>query len=292
MDRGRKYTLITGASLGIGKSIVYECAKRGMNLILVALPGNALEILTETVRIKYNIDAVSMPIDLTEDNAPARLYQWCKEHDYQINVLINNAGIGAGGLFENVNFNQYLTMLKLNNQALVGITYYFIPELKKHPQSYILNTSSMEGIIPLPYKSVYTASKNFIYAFSLAIKEELKPYKVSVSVLCPGPVVTNKDGLSRIRAHGIRAKLITMLPGQIAKIAIKKMLRGKGIIVPGFFNLLITRILKLIPILTRMRLLEKMFRVYKDMTPAPQHSGKDSSFVTDSPPVQKVTTNL
>lgn len=262
----KTYTLITGASLGIGKSLSYECARRGMNLILVALPGNELLILAETIKTRYGVDAIAYPVDLTEDDAPEGVWRWCSDNGYAINILINNAGIGAGGLFENINYGQYLRMLKLNNQALVGMTYYFIPELKKHANSFILNTSSMEGIIPLPYKSVYTGTKNFIYTFSLALREELKPSRIHVSVLCPGPVVTNKEGLMRLRAHGGRGKLIAMMPNQVAKIAIRKMLKGKGIIVPGRINLTLTKLIKLVPILPRMRMLEHMFRVYKTMS--------------------------
>jgi uncharacterized protein len=261
----KTYTLITGASLGIGKSLAYECARRGMNLILVALPGNELTILTETIKRKYAVDAISYPVDLTKDHAPEHIFNWCKENNFQVSALINNAGIGAGGLFENIKLTQYMNMLKLNNQALIELTYYFVPELKKNPKSYILNTSSMEGLIPLPYKTVYTATKNFIFSFSIALREELKPSNVNVSVLCPGPVVTNKDGLMRIKAHGARARLITMMPSQVAKIALKKMVAGKGIIVPGYLNLTLTRLIRLVPMVTRMKLLEHMFRVYKTM---------------------------
>lgn len=267
MDGSSKtYALITGASLGIGKSLAYECAKRGMNLILIALPGNQLHILADTIKNKYGVDAICYPVDLTKETAPEEIYNWCRQNHYQVDILINNAGIGAGGAFENIDFNQYLTMLKLNNQALVGLTYYFIPELKKNSKSYILNTSSMEGLIPLPYKTVYTATKNFIFAFSIALREELKFSHISISVLCPGPVITNKAGLMRLKAHGKRGKLIAMMPSQVAKIAIKKMLNGKTIIVPGYLNLALTRIIKLVPMIIRMKLLEHMFRVYKNMT--------------------------
>lgn len=257
------YTLITGASLGIGKSLAYECARRGMNVVLVALPGNELTALAETIKSKYGVNAIPLPIDLTADQAPEKVWKWCVENHYEVNVLINNAGIGAGGSFEDIDFNFYLKMLKLNNQALVGLTYYFIPELKKHSNSYILNTSSMEGIIPLPYKSVYTGTKNFIYTFSLALREELKPHKINVSVLCPGPVVTNKDGLMRLRSQGGKGRIIAMMPSQVAKTAIKSLLKGKAIIVPGYLNLALTRLVKLVPIVPRMKLLEHMFRVYK-----------------------------
>ena len=258
-----KYTLITGASLGIGRALAYECASRNMNLVLVALPGKELNNLTESLNKYYPIHAVSFTVDLTEEETPKKLYNWCKENNYQINILINNAGLGAGGLFEHINHEQYIKMIKLNNLALISITYYFLPELKKNREGYILNISSMEAMLPTPYKSVYTGTKNFVFSFSLALREELRSSNVKVSVLCPGPVLTNREGLLRIRAHGYRAKLIIMMPKKVANIAINKMLKGKGIIVPGYFNLTLTRISKLVPIFTRMKILESMFRVYK-----------------------------
>ena len=262
-ENPQTYTLITGASLGIGRALAYECARRNMNLVLVALPGKELENLTESLNKNYPIHAISYAIDLIEDDAPKKLFEWCQNNNFNINILINNAGMGAGGLFEHINHEHYVKMIKLNNLALISITYHFLPEMKKNKEAYILNISSMEAMLPTPYKSVYTGTKNFVFSFSLALREELRSSKIKVSVLCPGPVLTNREGLLRIRAHGYRAKLIIMMPKKVASIAINKMLKGKGIIVPGYFNLTLTRISKLVPIFTRMKILESMFRVYK-----------------------------
>lgn len=256
------YTLITGASMGIGKSLAYECARRKMNLILVALPGNELETLTQSLTSNYGVLAHNFAIDLTEEDAPEKIYNWCRERNFKVNVLINNAGLGASGNFETIDLKRYLIMMKLNNQALVGLTHYFIPELKENGPAYILNTSSLEAFLPSPYKSVYTGTKSFTFAFTLALREELRSAKISVSVLCPGPVVTNRDGMSRIKSQGKKARLIVMMPNRVAKLAIKKMLAGKGIIVPGYGNVALTRILRFIPRLARMRIMEQMMRVY------------------------------
>jgi short-subunit dehydrogenase len=257
------FTLITGASAGIGRAFANECARRHMNLALVALPGYQLVSLSESLEKAYPIRVIHLAIDLTEADAPQRVLEWCQQENIKVNVLINNAGFGSNGLLESKDYQFYLKMMQLNNQAMVGMTYHFLPELKKHSKSYLLNMSSLEAFMPLPYKAVYAATKNFVYAFSLALREELKSTPVKVSVVCPGPTVTNQDGLSRIKAHGKRSRLMVMFPKDVAKIAMRQMMAGKVVIVPGSMNNTIKRIMTFLPTLTKMSLLESMFRVYK-----------------------------
>lgn len=122
----------------------------------------------------------------------------------------------------------------------------------------------MEATLPLPYKSVYTGTKSFIYSFSLALREELAGSRVSVSVLCPGPVLTNAEGLKRIEAHGKRARMVMLMPEEVAKTALSQLLKGKAVIVPGKINLAIVKCMKLFPTGLKMKLLERVFRVYRD----------------------------
>ena len=263
------YTLITGASLGIGRALAFECARRGMNLLLVALPGPDMLKTVEDIRTKYPVNIKTFEIDLTEENAPEKVFRFVIDNNIHVNILINNAGFGTNGLFENSSLLLNNTMIRLNNLALVGLTYHFIPEIRKYADAHIMNMSSMEATLPLPYKAVYTGTKNFIYSFSLALYEELRPDKIKVSILCPGPVITNEEGLRRYYAQGWKAKLIIKMPEDIARIAIPAMLKGKTIIIPGFLPWLITKILNFIPELLKMRILERIFRVYKDI-PTPK----------------------
>ena len=154
-------------------------------------------------------------------------------------------------------------MMMLNNKVMVEMTYHFLPELARHQETHILNLSSLEARLPLPYKAIYTGTKNFIYAFSLAIAQELKFSNVKVSVLCPGPVLTNPEGLNRINAHGRRSKLLMMYPQDVARIAVKNMLKGKQVIVPGFLNAVFFKLGSILPVGIKMNLLERLFRVYK-----------------------------
>jgi short-subunit dehydrogenase len=152
----------------------------------------------------------------------------------------------------------------LNNHALVGLTYYFMNDLLEVSSANILNISSMEATLPLPYKVVYTATKNFIFSFSLALSEELKPDKVNVSVACPGAVVTNEDGLKRIKAMGWKAKLMVKMPEEIAQTLVRQMYKGKRVIIPGLIPKFIINVMYFLPLNLKMNILEKVFRKYRD----------------------------
>jgi short-subunit dehydrogenase len=264
MEASSYYTLITGASHGIGKAFCHEFAKRGHNLFLVALPDDRLASTERELNEKYDVRIVSMGMDMTKENAAGSVYNFALSNNIRINHLINNAGIGSGGLFINSNNELNAYIMRLNNQAMVELTHIFLPSLIQQAPSYILNMSSMEATLPLPYKSVYTATKNFIYSFSLALSEELKPLRVKVSVVCPGAVLTNEDGLKRIESMGWRARLLLKMPEDVASIAIKRMNKGKRVIIPGILPLLIIRIMHFLPLSLKMRILEKIFRNYKD----------------------------
>ncbi|WP_339926447.1 SDR family NAD(P)-dependent oxidoreductase [uncultured Cyclobacterium sp.] len=259
---GENFTLITGASMGIGKAFSKACAERGMNLVLVALPDGQLADVQKEILALWKVKVYIFTIDLTEKGAVKQLYAFCMDMKLTINVLINNAGIGTGGRFENIALEKQLKIVDLNNKVLVRMCHYFLPLLQQQEKAYILNMSSMEANLPLPYKAVYTGSKNFVYAFSLALREELKRGPVGVSVVCPGPVVTNAEGLERMKAHGNRANLVVFMPDEVAEIGLKGLLKGKTIIIPGKINWVLVKLSRLFPTAIKMRLLERLFRVY------------------------------
>ncbi len=263
MTNSSSYTLITGASHGIGKAFCFEFARRGHNLFIVALPDKSLSSVERELKEKYDVSIVALGMDLTQENAARSVYNFALSNGIRINHLINNAGIGSGGLFVNSNSELNAHIMRLNNQAMVELTHKFLPSLIEQAPSYILNMSSMEATLPLPYKSVYTATKNFIYSFSLALSEELKPQKIKVSIVCPGAVLTNEDGLKRIESMGWRARLLLKMPEDVASFAIKQMYKGKRVIIPGIVPLLIIRIMYFLPLSLKMRILEKIFRNYK-----------------------------
>lgn len=234
-----------------------------MNVLLVSNDRDCLESVCEDIRKSKGVESHCFAVDLMEDGAPEKILNWVRENGFEVDVLINNVGIGKGGTFVSMPIGDIRHMMLLNNRVTVEMTYHFVPELRKHKRAHILSVSSLEARLPLPYKAVYTGTKNFIYAFSLAIAQELKFSNIGVSVLCPGPVLTNPEGLSRMNAHGSRSKLLMMYPDEVARIAIRAMLSGKQVIVPGRLNALFFRLGSLLPVRFKMNLLERLFRVYK-----------------------------
>lgn len=263
MDSNNDYALITGASLGIGREIAKELSRRNINTLLVALDTPQLKEIKEFIASKYSTKVDSFGIDLTEKDSAERIYNWCKKNKYNINILVNNAGFGEGGYFEKIPLERYCSMIDLNNKSYIMLIHKFLPDMKKLDRSHILNTSSMEATLPLPYKAVYTGTKNFIYAFSLALNEEVRKFGVRITILCPGPVLTNEGGLKRLQAQGTKAKLLLLMPDEVARVAVKNMLNGMLISNPGKMNWWITKIAKFIPTRLKMRILEKIFSAYK-----------------------------
>ena len=257
------YTLITGACKGIGKALAYEFASRRMNVLLVSNDGECLQSVCDDIRQTKSVESHCFPIDLMEDGAIEQVLAWVQKNNYQVNILVNNVGIGKGGTFGSMSLKDIQQMMLLNNKVMVEMTYHFLPLLQQHREAFILSLSSLEARLPLPYKAIYTGTKNFVYAFSLAIAQELKFSNIKVSVVCPGPVLTNPDGLSRINAHGKRSKLLMMYPDQVARIAVNAMLQGKQVIVPGKLNAVFFKLGSLLPVGLKMNLLERLFRVYK-----------------------------
>lgn len=262
MERNNDFALITGASLGIGKAIALELSSRNINTLLVALDTPELEETKLLVDEKYDTKVDAFGVDLTDPSAAKQIYDWCDSNGYNVTILINNAGFGDSGYFENIPIEKYCKMIDLNNKAYISLTYQFLPNMKKNGAGYIMNTSSMEATIPLPYKAVYTGTKNFIYYFSLALSEEVRRSGIKVMVLCPGSVLTNEEGLKRIEVQGAKARLMVMMPEDVARIAVKNMFQGMLVSNPGKINWWVTKIIKLVPTRLKMRILEKIFSAY------------------------------
>jgi short-subunit dehydrogenase len=138
----------------------------------------------------------------------------------------------------------------------------FLPELRKCPKAFILNSGSLAGFFPSPYKSVYAASKSFVNMFSLALREELRQSSISVSVLCPGSVLTNDAVKRRVPKNGYFARAALVSSERVARIALNKMEKGKALIIPGFVNKVYYFLGFVFPLKLRAKFLSKLFRKY------------------------------
>jgi short-subunit dehydrogenase len=247
-------TLITGASSGLGREFAIECAKRNMNLILIALPGRNLKEFCDQLNRTYSVQAFAYEGDLTNKNYIHEIVKEIQEC-FRINFLINNAGMGGTVAFQEASVDYLDNIIQLNIRATSLLTRLLLEELKSHPQAFILNVSSMAAFSPIPYKTIYPASKAFIYSFSRGLSEELKGTSVKVVVLNPGPILTNPDVIKRIMKQGIFGKMGLLSAGTISRIAISGLLKGKRVIIPGVLNNLNHWLMRIFPESVRLRIL-------------------------------------
>ncbi|MFH1297186.1 MAG: SDR family NAD(P)-dependent oxidoreductase [Bacteroidota bacterium] len=231
------YTLITGSSSGLGKEMAIECAEQGMNVILVALPGRNLDVLCELLEKEYGIIARYYEVDLSSRKAIIKLVEDLLKH-YRINFLINNAGIGGTLPFDESTVDYIERIIQVNITAVSLLSRLLVSELLKHPESYILNVSSMAAFSPFPYKTIYPASKAFVSNFSRSLGQELKDTSVNVGVLHPGPILTNPDAIVRIIKQGANGRRGLLPARKLARIGITGVKRGKRVMIPGMGNII------------------------------------------------------
>lgn len=219
--------LITGASSGIGRDIAIYLSSLGYDLILVSRSKEKLEELASTLKTKVKL----VVIDLADEKHAKDLYMITKNEN--IDFLINNAGFGIFGDYNDVSLSTELKMIDLNIKTVHILTRMFLKDMVKKNSGYILNVASSAGLLRGgPLMSTYYATKGYVVDFSLAIYEELRrnKSKIGISVLCPGPVRTNFNNVA-----GVNFNLSSLDSKYVAKYAIDQVMKKRElIIVPGF----------------------------------------------------------
>ncbi len=253
------YTLVTGASEGLGKALALECAKRKMCLVLVSLPNEGLHTLATFIQKNYDVDVLYYEYDLTHIQDCKQLFLDLKKKNIIIQYLINNAGLGNLDLFEQKDISFYEKMITLNNTTLISLTHLFKMQINTNQPAYVLNVGSIGGFFHMPSKTIYGATKAFVLSFSKALRLEWAPQNIHVSVLCPGGMNTNLRVLRTNRNTTGLAKYSIMNPEDVASVAIAKWLKGKAVIIPGKINRLLILINQILPLSIKNKIVLKQF---------------------------------
>lgn len=252
-------TLITGASQGLGREMAIECARRGHDLVLVALPGRNLDAFCRELSFQFGVQADFIETDLTDKEAICRLAEMVQRR-FRINFLVNNAGTGGTLPFDTSSVDYLDNIIQLNIRALSMLTRLMVPELRSHRRACVLNVSSMAAFSPIPFKTVYPASKAFVYNFSRSLNRELKDTSVRVAVVHPGPILTNPDVTARIIRQGSAGKIGLLMGSEIARIAIDGVNAGREVIIPGFMNKVNLLLIRVVPDGIRLQMLSRVIR--------------------------------
>lgn len=256
------YTLITGASSGLGKEFAVQCARCGRNILLIALPGGNMSSLADNLQLEYGIDARVFEFDMTDSHELKKQLAVITDQ-FNIDFLINNAGIGGTSAINETPIDNIDSIILLNVRSTVLLTRMLIPHLLKNKCSYIMNISSMAAFTPIAYKTVYPASKAFISSFSLGLKEELAGTGISVSVVYPGPIMTNSHTTRRIIGQGLKGKMGLLATNRLAGIALRSTLAKEPVIIPGWMNKLNYILMSVLPQAIKLKLVSR--EVKKEM---------------------------
>lgn len=222
--------LITGASSGLGRDMARILSERGFDIIAVARRTDRLEELK--AELSGNLEIVTA--DVTNIDDCLKLAKYARDTD----ILINNAGFGVFGAFTENDLDKELKMIDTNVRAVHILTKLFLKEFAKRGNGYILNVSSLAAFFPGPLFGAYYASKSYVLRMTQAISEELRKAgsNVNVCALCPGPVHTEFGTVAQVsfgKGTEKAGKKVIITSRDVAEYAIKKMFRGKTVIIPG-----------------------------------------------------------
>lgn len=232
--------LITGASSGIGAEIAREFAARGYDLILAARRIERLERLAAELRHTHSTSASVVAADLSAAGAARELWAMLGQGAREVDVLVNNAGVGLAGNLADIDAESVARMMRLNMELLTSLTRLALPGMLQRRRGGILNVASLAGFQPAgPGMAVYYATKAYVLSLTRALAVELRGTGVTATALCPGPTRTEFDAVGGAAGTRLFRWLPLMEPRAVAAAGVRGLLTGRTVVVPGWFNKLL-----------------------------------------------------
>jgi short-subunit dehydrogenase len=228
--------VITGATQGVGRALAEEFARGGHDLLIVARDKASLETAAEELSSTYHVEVKVLAADLGTEEGCAAVEQALQTFGLYADMLVNNAAMMMAGFFQDEDPAQLRKLVDLDVRAVVDLTRRLLPGMIARRTGGVLNLASVEGFMPVPYQATYAAAKAFVLSFSRALAYETMYTGVRVSALAPGTVTT---GLHE-KAGAEYSRYVQLLPAmtaeQVARIGYRKFMRGRKVMVTGWFN--------------------------------------------------------
>jgi uncharacterized protein len=243
-DFNGKWALVTGASSGIGAELARQLAGHGAKLIVTArrrerLEALAIELMTRGAEVRI------VTADLTEPNAPQAIFDATEGAGLTVDILINNAGLGQYGEFSKTDSGQELAQIRVNCEAMVNLTRLFVPRMVERRRGWVLVLASVASFQPVPFLSTYAATKAFDRFFALGLAEEVAPFGVKVTALCPGPTESeffDVAGAQKMKSRKTQTAEVVVERGLLA------LAKGKRTIIPYFGGKATAFVVRLVPV--------------------------------------------
>jgi len=252
-------SLITGASSGIGLELAMVLARENWDIVLVARNKEKLEELKEKLlKINKNIKVWVKPYDLAKRESIGKLYEELKSEGLEIELLVNNAGIGVFGEFSETSLEKELNMIDLNMTSLTILTKLFLKDMLKKDSGKILNVASTASFQSGPLMGVYYATKAYVLNLSEAIAEEISDSNVSITVLCPGPTRTNFEKMAHLEESKLFKNFHVAKASDVAEYGYRALMEGKLIAIHGIFNKILYYFGKFMPRKLKRKMVKKI----------------------------------
>lgn len=239
--------MITGASGGLGRAMANECGRRGYHLFLTDINESGLKSIQCGLERQFGVTVTTAACDLTSDESVDRLLQKIDAHNIRFDMLLNVAGLDFEGAFLERDRRDIIRIISLNNEATLRITHAILSRRREDKRFYLLFTSSLASMYPMPLKATYAASKRFLLDIAVALREELRNQRVNVLALCPGGLATTREAMSGIAAQGFMGDATTNALELVGKRTIDRLQKQGGIYIPGTLNRALTFAGSLLP---------------------------------------------
>jgi uncharacterized protein len=257
-DRWRgKWAIVTGASAGIGWALAERLAAGGANLVLTARRVDRLQKLAAGLSQKHGAKTEVCVADLTRPEAPEDILEFTKIMGIETELLVNNAGFGAFGYIQEIPLEKLLEMVQVNCAAVIHLTRLFIPAMVERKHGDILIVASTASFQPVPFNSVYAATKAFDLLLAEGIAEEVREFGVRVCALCPGPTTTE---FQQVAHQPDRPMKVNETAEKVARVGLEALAAGKSWVISGAMNRLMMESERLAPRGLVARMAAKMMR--------------------------------
>ncbi|HTM47477.1 MAG TPA: SDR family oxidoreductase [Bryobacteraceae bacterium] len=241
--QGQGWAIVTGASSGIGREFAKALAARGHSLLVVARRRDRLDELARDLA-STGVQVEPFVADLESREGPAAVANKALELG-QLALLINCAGFGNFGYFSEQPLDKILGAVRLNIESVVELTHRLLPVMKRQKSGGVINVGSSLGLQPVPYFSVYAATKAFVISFSEGLAEELSGTGVQVVVVCPGPVKT--EFADHSSSGSVTSRIPNLVPEDVVRAALAAYDGKRVVTIPGFTNKLLALCPRLLP---------------------------------------------